>query len=107
MSTVPFGHVVEANPTFTRLDVFELLHNLLFGVTGALDSLPEFLELRQTNFTVIVHVDLSKELFGRDSAKGALPVFHGLVFVDSVTLVDIKDAKNFVNLLLALGGQFL
>jgi len=107
LSIEPFGHVVEADPTFTGLNVFELLHNFLFGVTGTLHGLPELNELFRTNFTVVVHVDLRKELFGRDPAKGTFPVFHGLGLVNSVATIDVKDAKNFVHLSLAFGGQFL
>ena len=99
LGLVPLGKVVEADPGFSVSDVLKFFHDLLLGVTGRLDNLPEGLELLKTDLTVVVDVDSVEELLGRDSAEGALPVSDGLSLVDSVTAVDVKDAEDLVDLL--------
>ena len=107
MVSVLLGKIVEANPGFAVSDVFELLHDLLFAVSGGLDDLPESLELLKTDLAVVVDVDGVEELLGRDSAEGALPVGDSLGLVNGVAAINVEDAKDFVDSLCASRGKFL
>ena len=107
MLSVLLGQVVEAAPALAVFDIFELLVDLLLGVTGALDDLPEGDEFVDTDHAVVVDVDGVEELTGRDLAKRVLPVVQRLLLVDVVALVHVEDSKHFVHFRQGLGRQFL
>jgi len=107
LGLVPLGKVVEADPGFSVSDVLKFFHDLLLGVTGRLDNLPEGLELLKTDLAVVVDVDGVEELLGRDSAEGALPVGDSLGLVNGVAAINVEDSEDFVDSLCASRGKFL
>ena len=95
----PEWKVLETNPALTILDIFELFIDFFFAVSGGLDNLPELHKLLFCDFAIAVDVDLVKELIGREAPKAFLPVLEGLVLVNSMAVINVKDIKDFTDLL--------
>ena len=94
----PEWKVLETNPALTILDIFELFIDFFFAVSGGLDNLPELHKLLFCDFAIAVDVDLVKELIGREAPKAFLPVLEGLVLVNSMAVINVKDIKDFTDL---------
>ena len=91
------GKVIKSDPALSARDIVELLKDLLLSVTSGFNSLPELLELLESNLPVLVDINLVEELARRNLAKGALPVLNSLILVNGVATIDIKDLKDFVH----------
>ena len=96
-----FGKVIEANPALSILNIVELLKDLFFGVACRLHGPPEVSELLKGHLPIIVHINLGEEFFGWYFAKGSLPVLQGLLLINVLTVVDVKNGEDFVHLLTA------
>ena len=107
MLLVLLGQVLEANPALTVLNALELLHDLLLGVAATFDNRPESDKLLQLNHAIVVHINLVEELHGANLGKATLPVLDGLLLVDFVAAVSVKNSEHFLDLVLDLGAQRL
>ena len=107
MVGVFFGQVVETSPALTLLDGFELLKDLSFLVTTALDDFPESLKLVELNLPVVVDIHAVEKLHGAHLAKGTLPVLHSFLLINSVGVVDIEKSKHLLNSLQNFRRKFL
>ncbi len=75
-----------------------LLADLLLGMSGPLDYLPEFDELVLGDLPVIIEVDSVEELIGRDLAEAHLrPVLLRLTPVDRLVAVLVEDFEDVLN----------
>ena len=75
-----------------------LLADLLLGMTGPFDYLPEFDELVLGDLPVIIEVDSVEELVGRDLSEAHLrPVLLRLAPIDRLVPVLVKDLKDVYN----------
>ena len=78
-----------------------LLADLLLGMSGPLDYLPEFNELSLGDLPVIIEVDRVEELVGRDFPEAHLrPVLLRLTPVDRLVPVLVEDLEDVLNQLL-------
>ena len=107
LGLVFFRQVLESDPAFTFLNIFELLHDLLFRVSRRLNNSPECDEFIQADLSIIVLVNLREEFIGRNPSERGLPVIQGFSFIDCITAIDIKNAKDFLHSLLACGRELL
>ena len=99
---LPKWKVLETNPALTILDIFELFIDFLFAVSGGLYHCPELDKLLFCDFAIAVDVDLVKELIGREAPEAFLPVVEGLVLVDSIAVINVKDIKDLTDMLKSL-----
>ena len=85
-----------------------LLADLLLGMPGALDYLPEFDELLLGDLAVIVEVDGVEELVGGDLPEADLrPVFLRLAPVDRLVPVLVEDLEHVLHQVLQVLRQLL
>ena len=68
----------------------------------SLDDPPESLELFQTDLSIVVDIDLREELISRDSTERVFPVLKGLVLINCIAAIDVKNSKNISHSLLAV-----
>ena len=78
--------------------VVYLLTDLLLGVSGPLDYLPEFDEFLLGNLPVIIEVDSVEELVSRDLAEAHLrPVLLCLAPIDRLIPILVEDLEDILN----------
>ena len=75
-----------------------LLADLLLGMSGPLDYLPEFNELSLGDLPVIIEVDRVEELVGRDLPEAHLrPVLLRLAPIDRLVPVLVEDLEHVLD----------
>jgi len=59
-------------------------------MVGALHDFPKFYELHLGDFSIIIDIDLIKELLGGELAELSFPMLYGLLLVDTLAAINIK-----------------
>ena len=99
LCSVVFRQIIKTTPTFAIFYVVKLVVYFLLGMASSFNNFPETDELIERDLSIVIYINSVEQFSSRNLAESALPMVYGLVLVDRVASIDVKDPEHILHVL--------